>query len=129
MMKKISSFLAAAVLAPLGALAQSPDQPGKAPAAHAGHAAHAAAQTDQAFSQAAALTDGEVRKIDKDASKLTIRHGEIKHLSMPPMTMVFLVKDNTLLDTVKVGDKIRFMVTHQNGRMVVTDIQPAKAAP
>ena len=72
------------------------------------------------------LTDGEVRKIDKEAGKLTIRHGEIKHLEMPPMTMVFVAKDKTMLDQVKAGDKVRFMVIRENGQMVVTDIQPIK---
>ncbi len=72
------------------------------------------------------LTDGEVRKIDKEAGKLTIRHGEIKHLEMPPMTMVFVAKDKSLLDHVKAGDKVRFIVVHENGQMIVTDIQPIK---
>jgi Cu/Ag efflux protein CusF len=72
------------------------------------------------------LTDGEVRKIDKELGKLTIRHGEIKHLDMPPMTMVFVARDKSMLDKVKAGDKVRFMVIHDNGQMVVTDIQPIK---
>lgn len=73
-----------------------------------------------------ALTDGEVRKIDKETGKITLRHGEIKHLEMPPMTMVFVARDKTLLDAVQPGDKVRFMVAHDNGQMVVTDIRPAK---
>ena len=119
MMKQTSRFLAAAVLAagalaPLGALAQAPADPDKT-------------QTPAAdTAQAASLTDGEVRKIDKDAGKLTIRHGEIVHLAMPPMTMVFMVRDKALLDTVKAGDKIRFMVIEENGKMVVTSIELAK---
>ncbi|NDP38639.1 MAG: copper-binding protein [Rhodoferax sp.] len=72
------------------------------------------------------LTDGEVRKIDKEAGKLTIRHGEIKHLEMPPMTMVFVAKDKSMLDKIKAGDKVRFMVIHENGQMIVTDLQPSK---
>ena len=76
--------------------------------------------------QAASMATGEVRKIDKDSTKITIKHGEIKHMDMPPMTMVFTAKDKALLDGVKVGDKIQFMVVNENGKMVVTDIQPAK---
>lgn len=72
------------------------------------------------------LTDGEVRKIDKEAGKLTIKHGEIKHLEMPPMTMVFVVRDKSMLDMVKAGDKVRFMVLHENGQMIVTELQPIK---
>ena len=72
------------------------------------------------------LTDGEVRKIDMDAGKITIKHGDIKHMDMPGMTMVFVVKDKALLDKASVGAKIRFMATSENGQMTVTDIQPAK---
>ena len=72
------------------------------------------------------MTDGEVRKIDKDAGKITIKHGDIKHLEMPGMTMVFVAKDKALLDKTSVGAKIQFMVTNENGQMTVTDIQPVK---
>ena len=72
------------------------------------------------------LSDGEIRKVDKDAGKMTIKHGEIKHMDMSPMTMVFAAADKTMLDRVKVGDKVRFMVVQDNGRMVVTEIQAAK---
>ena len=72
------------------------------------------------------MTDGEVRRIDKDAGKITIKHGEIKHMEMPGMTMVFVAKDKALLDKTSVGAKIQFMVTNENGQMTVTDIQPVK---
>lgn len=69
------------------------------------------------------LTDGEVRKIDKETGKLTIKHEEIKHMDMPGMTMVFVAKDKAMLDKVKAGDKVRFMVINENGKMTVTEIQ------
>ena len=72
------------------------------------------------------MTDGEVRKIDKDAGKITIKHGEIKHMEMPGVTMVFVVKDKALLDKTAIGAKIQFMVMSESGQMVVTDIQPTK---
>ncbi|MDP3335683.1 MAG: copper-binding protein [Rhodoferax sp.] len=72
------------------------------------------------------LTDGEVRKVDNETGKVTIRHGEIKHLEMPPMTMVFVTKDKSMLDQVKAGDKVRFMTIHENGQMIVTDLQQIK---
>lgn len=75
---------------------------------------------------APSLTEGEVRKIDRDAGKITIKHGEIKHMEMPPMTMVFVVKDSSLLDKTSVGARIQFMAVSENGRMTVTGIQPAK---
>ncbi|WP_296495241.1 copper-binding protein [Rhodoferax sp.] len=70
------------------------------------------------------MADGEVRKIDKETGKITLRHGEIKHLDMPPMTMVFVAKDKAMLDKVKTGDKVRFMTIHENGQMIVTELQP-----
>lgn len=73
----------------------------------------------------AEMTDGEVRRIDAAASKLTIKHGEIKNLDMPPMTMVFTVAEPAMLGNLKVGDKIRFVVEQQNGKMVVTRLVPA----
>lgn len=71
------------------------------------------------------MTDAEVRRIDQDTGKITLRHGEIRHLDMPPMTMVFTVQDKALLERVKVGDKVRFQVEMRQGQMVVTDINPA----
>jgi Cu/Ag efflux protein CusF len=72
-----------------------------------------------------AMTDGEVRKIDKDAKKITLKHGEIKNLAMPSMTMVFQVKDPALLDSVKSGDKVRFRAENLDGALVVTRIEAA----
>lgn len=71
------------------------------------------------------LADGEVRKVDKDAKKLTIRHGPLPDLDMPTaMTMVYQVKDPALLDQVKAGDKIRFNAEKVGGQYVVTRIEP-----
>lgn len=71
------------------------------------------------------LTDGEIKKVDKDTGKLTIKHGEIKNLDMPPMTMVFVAKDPAMLDRVAVGDKVKFTVIEEGGKMVVTDLRTA----
>jgi Cu(I)/Ag(I) efflux system periplasmic protein CusF len=71
------------------------------------------------------LADAEVRKVDKDAKKITLKHGPIKSLDMPPMTMVFQVKDATLLDKVAVGDKIKFSAEQQQGAYVVTGVEKA----
>lgn len=72
------------------------------------------------------LFDGEIRKVDKSAKKLTIKHGEMKSLDMPPMTMVFQVRDAALLDRVKAGDKVRFKAEMAGGALVVTEIQAGK---
>ena len=67
---------------------------------------------DRAATQNAdAMSDGEVRKVDKDAGKITLKHGEIKNIQMPPMTMVFRVKDQAMLGQVKQGDKVRWHIT------------------
>ena len=75
---------------------------------------------------APSMTNGDVRKVDQDAGKVTIKHGDIKHLDMPGMTMVFTAKDKSLLAKLKPGDKVQFMVVNEGGKMVVTDIQPAQ---
>ena len=72
---------------------------------------------------AAEMTDGEVRKVDKEGGKLTLRHGEIKNLDMPGMTMVFVVKDKAMLDKVKTGDKIKFKAANEAGKFTVTELQ------
>ena len=85
---------------------------------------HPAAKTDAATGTE--LADGEVRRVDRNAGKLTLRHGEIKQLAMPPMTMVFAVKDKAMLDTLKAGDKVKFKVIDDNGKLTVTEIRPAE---
>ena len=72
------------------------------------------------------MADGEVRKVDKENKKITLRHGVIKNLDMPGMTMVFQVKDSTVLDNLKAGDKVKFKAEQSGGAIVVTEIQPAR---
>lgn len=83
-------------------------------------------QNAQANSTTAPLSDGEVRKIDREAGKITIKHGPIANLEMPGMTMVFRVKDPAMLDQVKEGDKIKFVADRVNGTLTVTQMEPAK---
>ena len=71
------------------------------------------------------MTDGEVRKVDKDAGKITIKHGAIKNLDMPAMTMVFQTKDPTILDKVQQGDKVKFKAAMAGSAMVVTEVEVA----
>ena len=70
--------------------------------------------------------DAEVRKVDKDAKKITLKHGEIKNLEMPAMTMVFQVKDTALLDKVKAGDKVKFKAEKLASGYAVTEIEMVK---
>ena len=73
-----------------------------------------------------ALANGEVRKVDKDAGKITLRHGPIASLDMPAMTMVYRVKDSAILDQVKAGDKVTFTMEKAGGTLTVTKIEPVR---
>ena len=75
---------------------------------------------------AATMSDAEVRKVDKEAKKITLKHGEIKNLDMPAMTMVFQVKDAALLDKAKAGDRIKFSAEKIAGGYAVTAIELSK---
>ncbi|WP_247869589.1 copper-binding protein [Herbaspirillum sp. ST 5-3] len=75
---------------------------------------------------ATSMSSGEVKKIDKDAGKITIKHGPLANLGMPAMTMVFKVKDPAMLDQVKAGDEIGFVAEKVNGALTVTKLEPAK---
>jgi len=79
-----------------------------------------------ALAQAADVTEGEVRRVDRDAKKITIKHGPMPKLDMPAMTMVFQVKDPAMLDNVKQGDKVMFEAQKLGGAFTVTKIEPAK---
>ena len=77
------------------------------------------------WSQSDEKVAGEVRTVDRDNLKLTIKHGEITSFDMPAMTMVFTVKDPALLEAAKPGNKVRFSVAREDGKFVVTTIEPA----
>lgn len=90
-----------------------------APASATDHAAHHPAV-------AAPSTDGEVRKVDKEQSKVTLKHGPLTNLDMPAMTMVFKVADQKMLDGIKEGDKVKFTADKVNGAITVTAIELVK---
>ena len=72
-----------------------------------------------------AMTEGEVRRIDKAQGKLTLRHGPIANLDMPGMTMVFRVADPRMLDGLREGDTVRFSAERVNGTITVTAVEAA----
>ena len=87
---------------------------------------HAAAPVSAPMAAAAAdavMTAGEITRVDKRGSKLTIRHAEIKNLDMPPMTMVFGLKDATQIAQFNAGDKVRFHVQDEGGSLTITRIE------
>jgi Cu(I)/Ag(I) efflux system periplasmic protein CusF len=71
----------------------------------------------------AAMSSGEVRKVDKDTGKITIKHGPLVNLGMPAMTMVFHVADAAMLDQVKPGDRIAFVAEKKNGALTVVKME------
>lgn len=75
---------------------------------------------------AVAMAEGEVRKVDKEAKKITLKHGPILNLDMPAMTMVFQVADPAMLDHLKAGDKVRFSADKVGSGYAVTKIEPGK---
>jgi Cu(I)/Ag(I) efflux system protein CusF len=70
------------------------------------------------------MTLGQITKIDKTAKKVTIRHNEIKHLNMPPMRMVFQVRDPALLEKISPNQKVKFSAIEEKGVYIVTAIEP-----
>lgn len=66
---------------------------------------------------------GEIRRLDVENKRLTIKHGEIKSLDMPPMTMVFYVANAEMLGKFKVADLIEFKVIEEGKRFMVTEIR------
>ena len=90
-------------------------------------AAPAQANTDAVrVEEAGAMSSGEVRKIDLQAGKLTIKHGPIVNLDMAAMTMTFRVQQPATLESLKPGDKIRFVAERVNGSLMVTYIERAE---
>lgn len=79
-----------------------------------------------ALAQVASI-QGEVRKIDESAGKITLKHGPAKSLGMEePMTMVYRVRDPAMLKQVKVGDRVKFEAEEGSDGYVVTKMQKAK---
>jgi len=113
MMQHIVAALAAGLLA--------------APLAYANEAHHQAdAAAAQGSTHSGAISDGEVRRVDKDAKKITLRHGPLQNLDMPAMTMVFQVKDPAMLEQVKAGDKVKFRAEKIGAAYVIVNLEPAK---
>lgn len=72
------------------------------------------------------MSEGQVKKVDSSAAKITIAHGPLESLAMPAMTMTFVVKQPAELKKIKVGDKIRFIAEIVDGVMTVAHLEPAR---
>ncbi|EXI81951.1 MAG: Cation efflux system protein CusF precursor [Candidatus Accumulibacter appositus] len=93
--------------------------------AAAEHDAHHQAGGGAASAKVAA-SEGTVKKVDKAAGKVTIKHGPLANLNMPPMTMAFRVSDPAMLDNVKAGEKVSFTAENVGDALTVTALEPAK---
>jgi Cu(I)/Ag(I) efflux system periplasmic protein CusF len=78
-----------------------------------------------AMAQTPANSSAEVTKIDKSSGRITLKHGEIRNLDMPPMTMVFRVVEPKMLDSVAVGDRVKFAAERIDGNFTVVTISKA----
>jgi len=105
----VASIVLAMALIPMPTLAQVDQQKG--------------AGATRSASSADDMTDAEVRRVDLDAGKITLRHADIKSLDMPAMTMVFSVKDKAMLDKVKAGNRVKFKASKEGGSFTVTELQ------
>jgi Cu(I)/Ag(I) efflux system protein CusF len=109
--KHLIAAISLALLTPLAAVADD---------------AHHKAASSAGGGAAADMTDAEVRKVDMEGGKVTLKHADIKNRDMPGMTMVFVVKDKAMLDKLKAGDKVKFKAINDAGKFTVTEIQPVR---
>ena len=79
-------------------------------------------KNEKASATKPAFTEAEVKKVYKDSGKITLKHGEIKNLDMPGMTMQFKVKDPTMLNNINAGDKVLFTAEQMKDELIVTSI-------
>ena len=85
-----------------------------------------AGQHDSHHADSTAMTAGEVKKVDKETGKVTIKHGPIKNLDMPGMTMIFRVRDAVMLEQLKEGDTINFAADKINGAFTLMQVEQTK---
>lgn len=85
-------------------------------------------QSSAVIAQSTEMSTGEVRKIDAENGKVTLKHGPIKNLDMLGMTMVFRVKETKLLEGLKAGDSVAFTAENVDGAITILTLQatPAK---
>lgn len=108
----LQAILTAALIAALPALAQH------------GHEGHHASPIQAATTSPGGYTGGEVKNVDRDAGKVTLKRGAIENIGMPAMTMAYRAKDPSILDQVKIGDTVKFKAEHLGGAIVVTEVKP-----
>lgn len=108
-----------AALAPLASAQHAAHHDGSAPAATAA----SGPATPAPPASGLPWVNAEVRRIDAAAGKISLKHGDIPNLDMPPMTMVFQVRDPASLAGLKVGDPVRFTADQLQGAYTVLSIE------
>lgn len=102
-------------------------------AEHAGHGHHAdhgssadapAAGASASTSSSTVLSEGEVVRWNAATRRITLRHGELRNLDMPPMTMVFRVRETPADSILVPGARVRFLAERDIGGFVVSRIEP-----
>lgn len=71
-------------------------------------------------------TVGEINRIDLPAGRVFIKHGDMRNIGILAMLMVFDVKDPTMLERVRVGDKVAFTVQRDGQQLTVIKIDAVK---
>ncbi|ENO83461.1 copper-binding protein [Thauera linaloolentis] len=91
--------------------------------ASTGHDHHGSHVPAPSAAQADDRSEGTVRKVDAAGGRITIAHGPLPRLDMPPMTMAFGVTDAGMLDAVQAGDRVRFIADKVDGKLVVVELE------
>ena len=118
--------LPGATLCALALAATSPVAAAQAAGGHAGHSATSApapASVTAPATAGAEWAEAEVRRVDAANGRVTLRHGPIRSLDMPPMTMVFHARDPVQVSGLKTGDKVRFQAAAEGGKYILTQIE------
>jgi Cu(I)/Ag(I) efflux system periplasmic protein CusF len=116
-MKKAQLFILAMLMTPMAAFSQGIDS-------HLNVDQTQVAENGE-FAKTS-MSDGEIRKINLETGKVTIKHGPLQNLDMPGMTMIFRLQDPAMLDQIKEGDKIKFIADKVDGAFVVKSLQVEK---
>ncbi|QVN22773.1 copper-binding protein [Burkholderia pyrrocinia] len=95
------------------------------PAFAAGEMSGMKMSSDGSAESHAALTDAEVKKVDAASGKVTLKHGALDNVGMPPMTMAFKAKDAAMLAQVHAGDKVKVRIENVNGTLTIVKLVKA----
>jgi Cu(I)/Ag(I) efflux system periplasmic protein CusF len=128
-MKNIKSLLTIAALLTVASASQASGNHGSAHDAKPAPVATKIATATTTTTTAAAVlpkVSAEVRKVDLENSKISLKHADIPNLDMPGMSMVFQVKNVAMLENVKAGDKVMFTADKVDGAFMVMSIEKAK---